>query len=166
MFPSTLIFSSAMSNLLLIPFSVFLSQTLYFSSLEFRCGSLFCLLCLYLTWTSFLSLLNIWETYKKYFNFLSCFYFLILININISSVFILIKWLFSSWGSFFFPATLHYWYFLLGSSHCEFYFAGCWMFYILVNSLELCLGMQLSNRETIWSFQVLLLRVINWGRAP
>lgn len=45
--------------------------------------------------------------------------------------------------------------FWLDSSHCKFYLLGAIYFYILINILEHCSGMQLSYLEAVWSLWIL-----------
>ena len=51
--------------------------------------------------------------------------------------------------------------FRLDARHCEFYIVGCWIFFICFFFLSY-VWTQLIYPETVWSFQVLLLRVLAW----
>lgn len=50
--------------------------------------------------------------------------------------------------------------FLLESSHYGFCLVGYWIFYILINVIELYFGIHLSNIQTIWFFNGLFIRFI------
>lgn len=55
--------------------------------------------------------------------------------------------------------------FWLDAKHCEFYLLSAGQSYIHINILELCLGIQLSHLEIVWSFQILLFRFAQWART-
>lgn len=54
--------------------------------------------------------------------------------------------------------------FLLAVRHCELYLIECWVLFY-TSFLELCSAVLLNYSETVWPFQVLLLRLVRWDQS-
>ena len=110
-----LIFCSVISNLLLIPSSVFFTQNIVFFIFKNGLGSFLYHPCLYIICLIFTYFLDIWNIVIK----------IILVSLSTNSSICTISLLIMGYIFLLLCMPVN---FLLDAKHCEFYLIGCWTF--------------------------------------